>query len=45
MNKKYRGGFLDTLLGTVGASLLKSMLAGAGAIKAGHGVNGVGQDF
>ena len=30
--KKQRGGFLDVLLGTVGASLLVNLLAGNGVV-------------
>ena len=33
--KKQRGGFLSMLLGTLGASLLRNLLAGKGIIRAG----------
>ena len=35
--KEQNGGFLSTLLGTLGASLLGSMLAGKGFVRAGSG--------
>ena len=35
--KEQKGGFLSTLLGTLGASLLGNMLAGRGVIRAGEG--------
>ena len=35
--KEQKGGFLSILLGTLGASLLRIMLAGKGVIKAGEG--------
>ena len=40
--KEQRGGFLNMLLGTLGASLLGNMLAGEGFIRAGEGIVGVG---
>ena len=36
--KEQRGGFLSTLLGTVGASLLGKILAGKGVYRAGEGI-------
>ena len=35
--KEQKGGFLSTLLGTPGASLLGNMLAGRGVIRTGEG--------
>ena len=35
--KEQKGGFLNILLGTLGASLLGNMLAGRGVIRAGEG--------
>ena len=35
--KKQKGGFLSTLLGTLGASLLANLLAGKGIVWAGSG--------
>ena len=35
--KEQAGGFLNTLLGTLGASLLGNMLTGKGIIRAGYG--------
>ena len=35
--KKQKGGFLSMLLGTLGASLLRNMLAGKGINRAGYG--------
>ena len=35
--KKQRGGFLNMLLGTLGATLLSNMLAGKGVVRAGSG--------
>ena len=35
--KEQKGGFLSTLLGTLGASLLGNLLAGKGIVKAGCG--------
>ena len=37
-----RGGFLSTLLGTLGASLLSNILAAKGVIRAGEGTAKVG---
>ena len=42
-NKKTE--FLSVLLGTVGASLLRNLLTGKGAIIAGEGTIIAGQDF
>ena len=38
--KKKRGRFLGMLLGTLGASLLGSMLAGEAIVRAGYGYTG-----
>ena len=35
--KEQQGGFLGTLLGTVGASLLRNMLSGERIVRAGYG--------
>ena len=35
--KKQKGGFLDMLLGTLGASLLGNLLSGKGIVRAGSG--------
>ena len=35
--KEQKGGFLKMLLGTLGASLLRNMLAGKGVMRAGEG--------
>ena len=35
--KQKKGGFLDMLLGTLGASLLGNMLTGKGILRAGYG--------
>ena len=44
--KEQSGGFLSMLLGTLGASLLGSLLSGKGLIRAGEGVFRAGdQDF
>ena len=43
--KERKGGFLDTLLGTLGGSLLENMLACKGVIQAGEGTSRVCQDF
>ena len=40
--KEQKGGFLNMLLGTLGASLLGNMLAGKGVIRAGEGTARVG---
>ena len=37
-SKEQRGGFLSTLLGTVGASLLGKILVGKGIYRAGEGI-------
>ena len=36
--KKQKGGFLSMLLGTLGASLLGSLLSGKGTVRAGEGI-------
>ena len=36
-SKEQKGGFLNMLLGTLGASLLGNMLVGKGVIRAGEG--------
>ena len=43
--KEQKGGFLGMLLGTLGASLLRNLLAGKGTIRAGEGIIRAGQDF
>ena len=43
--KEQKLGFLATLLGTLGASLLGNLLAGKGTIRAGDGTVRAGQDF
>ena len=43
--KEEKGGFLRTLLGTWGTSLLGNMLAGKGVIRAGEGTIRARQDF
>ena len=43
--KEQKGGFLRTLLGTWGTSLLGNMLAGKGVIRAGEGTIRARQDF
>ena len=40
--KEHKGGFFNMLLGTLGASLLRNMLAGKGVIRAGEGTVRVG---
>ena len=35
--KEQKGGFLNMLLGTLGASLLGSLLSGKGIVRAGYG--------
>ena len=40
--KEQKGGFLSTLLGTLGASLLGNLLTGKGVNKKGKGINGAG---
>ena len=37
LHKERNGGFLSMLLGTLGASLLRDMLAGKGFTRAGYG--------
>ena len=41
--KVQKGGFLSTLLGTLGASLLGSLLAGKGIRRAGEGIVRAGE--
>ena len=41
--KGQKGGFLSTLLGTLGASLLGSLLAGKGVNKKGKGIHRAGE--
>ena len=41
--KKQKGGFLDILLGTLGASMLGNMLTGKGVIRARRGYNNIDQ--
>ena len=41
--KKQKGGFLSTLLGTLGASLFGNLLAGKGMNKKGNGIIGTGE--
>ena len=36
--KELKGGFLNMLLGTLGASLLGNLLSGKGIVKAGEGI-------
>ena len=36
--KELKGGFLNILLGTLGASLLGNLLSGKGIVKAGEGI-------
>ena len=43
--KQQRGGFLNMLLGTLGASLLGNLLTGTGVLRAGEGTIRAGQDF
>ena len=43
--KEQRRGFLDMLLGKMGANLLGSILAVKGLIRAGNGVHKTGQAF
>ena len=38
--KEQKGGFLEMLLGTLGASLLGQMLTGKGILRAGYGNKG-----
>ena len=41
--KEQRGGFLSMLLGTLGASLLGSLLTGKGTMRAGDGIVRAGE--
>ena len=41
--KEQKGGFLNMLLGTLGASLLRNLITGKGAFHAGKGVNKKGK--
>ena len=43
--KKQRGGFLSTLFGTLGASLLGNLLTGESTIRAAEGTIRASQDF
>ena len=43
--KNQSGGFLPMLLGTLGASLLGSLLSGKGIIRAGEGIVRAGENF
>ena len=43
--KEQKEGFLRTLLGTLGASLLGNLLTGKGTVRAGEGIIRAGQDF
>ena len=45
--KEQRRGFLSVLLGTLGASLLRNVLAGKGAIETsqGRGINRAGEGY
>ena len=43
--KEQKEGFLRMLLGTLGASLLGSLLTGKGTVRAGEGIIRAGQDF
>ena len=43
--KKYKGGFLSMLLGTLAVSWLGSTLAGKGVIRAGEGAITAGKNF
>ena len=42
--KEQKGGFLSTLLGTLGVSLLGSLLAGKGIRRAGEGIVRAGEE-
>ena len=42
--KEQKGGFLEMLLGTLGASLLGSAFTGRGVIRAGEGTIRVGEN-
>ena len=43
--KEQKVGFLEMILGTLGASLLGNLLTGWGTIRAGEGTIRAGQDF
>ena len=43
--KEQKVGFLEMILGTLGASLLGNLLTGRGTIRAGEGTIRAGQDF
>ena len=43
--KERKGVFLSMLLGTLGASLLRNLLAGKGTIRAGEGTIRAGKEF
>ena len=43
--KEQKGGFLEMLLGTLGATLLGNLLTDKGTIRAGEGTVRAGQDF
>ena len=43
--KEQSGGFLDMLLGTLGASLLRNMLAGTAVLRVGDWVQRSGKGF
>ena len=43
--KKQRGGFLSTLFGTLGASLLGNLLTGESTIRTAEGTIRASQDF
>ena len=43
--KEQKGGFLNMLLGTLGASLLGNLLTGKGVNKKGKGINRAGEGF
>ena len=43
MKQKKKRGFLDMLLGTLGASLLGNLLTGKGTIRAGEGTVKAGE--
>ena len=45
VTKEQRDGFIDRLLGTVGASLPGNKVVGKGVIRASDGVRTVGEDF
>ena len=43
--KEQKGGILEMLLGTLGASLLENLLTGKSTIRKGEGTIRAGQDF